>query len=825
MVVSADEELRRYFDQLRQRGLFSLAEHAALSRLDDPLLLPDRRTELVIEYAKTLADHAGYVSPNQQTELLIQADQVLQLEIQRDAKHAPVLEMQRTFLQAYQAELLRWDVVLSPHDAALRSRWLKVVETVLQTLKSQAQTFDELLRDSRRDPEAGNEPFELRQRLALIHWQRGVLLRDRAAETATNDPQRSADLVEAISELMESLSGTVDVEAKVSSQLVLADCTRLQLQPERCREMCDAILKTADELPADLRDGARACRIRSWLDQGQAVTAAQELLTLRQTQHVLSGELWFVQLQTLLAMRDIALKKHDDDLTKTLTSEAELVLQRVREQAGGRWSRYCQQLWERDAALQDYGADLDRWLQSAQGHARSGHRAEAAVAYAEAIALAEQQMRTEMVIDLRYTRGSLLIDMNEFAAAATELQTIVSQAPQHPKAASASLLEAYALGRLYAAERSQPRREAYTEALHQHLERYPQDFTSDDVRYMLAQLEEQRLQLSKALPLYLAISTEHPQSVAATGGALRCYVGLIQRLQQLQRDWQPFQQQARIELTRRVETWKNPPAEWSTEQATIALGLARLQLEALPPDYVAAEDWLQRLQAAVQAPLHQNADWKAIANDALPLQLIAWAGTDQSTRAQQLLFALDGQDHQAWLAVIKGLEPLSQRSDSPHSVDLRKLMREALRRLEPLRGQLSDSAQIDFDLIRVETLLVTGEASQAKAIAESLASRTAQDRVVQQALAESLTRSRQPDIQKIAVTVWRRLESFESPGSLAWLTARAHVIDALGWSGQTAEAEKLLNVTRVLYPSIEDPQLQQQYQELLQRWGQASSPK
>jgi len=816
-ILTAGEELQRYFTQLRQRGLYSLAEHAALSRLNDPLLRPDRRTELVMELASTLAEHAGYVSPQQQVELWKQADDVLLAEIARTPSRAPLLELQRSLVLVSQSRLLYWEVVLSPHDAGLRARWLHTLNSALSALESHDQLFDERLRSARRETTAGIEPFEYRQQLAAIRLERGELLRDRASETPSENPQRAADLVDAANLLRQSLSGAVDVSAIARSKLALADCARLEHDFARAREMCAAIISSEPELPSDLRDAVLACRLRTWLDEHAALTAAQELLTLRQSRPVLSGELWFLQVQTLLVLRDLAESKQNAELSQNLTSEVELSLARVQEQAGGRWARYCQKLWDREAAIQNLGADLNRWMRSAQALARDGQLSEATAAYAQAITLAETQTQPDLAIELRYSRGSLLLDMQDYAAAATELQAIVTRSPQHPKAASAALLEAFALGRLYDSERTQPRREAYTQALNQHLQRYPQDITAHDARFMLAQLEEQRLQLSRALPLYLAIPPDHLRAVDATAGALRCYEGLIERLRQLDRDWQPFLLQARRELSQRAEGWTMPPADWTPQQGAIVLGLARLALNTQPFDYQAAAHWLTLLSQAIMVPAHTTADWKRIADELLPLRLIALAGTGRSVEAQELLVTAAGQDPQTWLAVIAGLQPLTEGPPSPQQVDLQELLRSAIRKLEPLRQQLNTAEQQVFDLARVKTLLVTGEAAAAVQIATELGARLPQDRALQIELGEALSRSADPAALALAITAWRRVEALEAPGSVAWLTSRAEVIAALEKAGQPAEALKLLTVTRVLYPHLEDQRLQMRFQQFSER--------
>lgn len=817
VTVHADEALRHYFDQLRQRGLFSLAEHAAMSRLNDPLLLPQRRTDLVIELAKTLGDHAQVVAPPQQPELWKQADDILLAEITRSPQEAPLLELQRTFLLTSQAQLLTWELRLAPHDTGLHDRWLQTINVALAALDKQGQRFEESLRNPRREARSDLALFEQRQLLSAVRQEQGCLLRDRAAQLPDGQPQRASDLVDAATLLRQSLSGMFDAETIARSKLALADCARLEHDYERSREMCVAILLSETDLQPALRDAVTACRIRTWLDAQQPLTAAEELLKLRQSQHVLSGELWFIQLQTLIALRDIADQKQDREVSQTLTAEAEVVLTRVAEQAGGRWLRYCQQLWTRTTAIQTLGMDLERVMQLAQSQVRTGQLPAAAQTYATAIELAETRRLPEVAIDLRYSRGTLLLDVQEFAEAVGEFNAIVNQAPTHEKAASASLLAAYAHGRIYDSERTQSHRENYTQALQHHLEQYAQDSTADDARCMLAQLEEQRLQLSKALPLYLAVNTQHPQAIAASLGALRCYEGLIQRLQQLQRDWQPLLHQARQELTRRVETWDHAPSDWTPEQAEIVLGLSRLALNSQPADYATAARWLEALTVCVQTHAQNQAQntaaWKPISDRLLSLRLIALAGTGQSVAAKQLLSSTTGQDAQTWLAIILGLEPLPESEKTPHQVDLQELLRATIRRLEPLRKELTAEQQTAFDLVRVKTLLVTGEDATAVQIAEQLATQHAKTASLQISLGKALTQSRDRQAQALAVTIWRRVESLESSGSVGWLTARAEVIESLAKSEQFAEAQKLLKVTRLLYPQIEDPLLNKRYQD------------
>jgi hypothetical protein len=55
---------------------------------------------------------------------------------------------------------------------------------------------------------------------------------------------------------------------------------------------------------------------------------------------------------------------------------------------------------------------------------------------------------------------------------------------------------------------------------------------------------------------------------------------------------------------------------------------------------------------------------------------------------------------------------------------------------------------------------------------------------------------------KQAKGLWRRLEGVLKAGSPEWLDARWHVIRCCQKLGEQAEADKLLKVTKLLYPDL-----------------------
>lgn len=814
--VTAADDLSRYFQQLRQRGLFVVAEHYAVSRLADDRLAPDRRTDLVVELSRTLAEHAEYASPQQRDELWDRALQVVEDELTRKPLRAELLTAQAAFLAATRARALRWEVTVAPEDEPLRARWQASLTRALQLLEALSEQLEAVLKSTRRG-EGQLALHEVRQLLLVARCDQGELLRDRAALRSTDDPERASDLVDAAAAFQRGQAGNVDPRIAARSQIGLADCARLQRDFERSRKLCDEIEKRHPELPPDLRDAVDVCRVRIWLDEDRPLPGAEYLLRVRQARHVLSGELWLVQLEALLVLRDLARQKGDAALVQNLEEEAQLALTRVAEQAGGSWTRLCHLLWDRDRSQQTYGPELDRLMRAARADYLGGRLQPALENYRRAYSAAQQARLTPLACELQYTLGSILLEQDAFAEAAAEFQALASVQPAHARTAAAHLLAAYSLGRLYDAQRTQSRRTAYAAALEQHLMKFADDATADDARFMLAQLEEQRLQASKALPLYLAIATDHARYLLATLGAARCQEQILRRLLLLEREYVSFQTAAVFELRRRVAPWVESSDPWTADQGEVVLRLVELQLHQSAVDYPGMTALLDRFDRARQT----HADgalaaerWQALEDRALPLRMLALAGAGRSLDSRALLSSPALNEPARAYAVVQGLDRLTQSSKTPHFVDLIDLLLAVVERLVPQRERLAAGDRIAFDFIATRANLIAGRTAAGLRIATALQQQFAKDPARLEELARLVTHSTDRSARTLSLELWQQIERQTQAGSPPWLQARLGAIDMQRQLGDTAKARQLLNVTKLLYPQITDQALQQQLQSL-----------
>jgi hypothetical protein len=134
----------QYFDGLRSRGLFSLAETVCHRKLADSKLDVITRCRYAVELSRTLTQHSRSAPTlDDQTELLKQARQAVTKILDGRANHPQkiLLESQLAFVSAYELESLRWRVDLTPYDRTLKAEAHRLADSViplLQRLDAQA---------------------------------------------------------------------------------------------------------------------------------------------------------------------------------------------------------------------------------------------------------------------------------------------------------------------------------------------------------------------------------------------------------------------------------------------------------------------------------------------------------------------------------------------------------------------------------------------------------------------------------------------------------------------------------------------------------------
>lgn len=813
--VAAQEGTARYFDQLRARGLFSIAESYAVSRLAQTRLAPARRIELAIELSRTLSRHAQFASPAQQKELWDRARSTLDDERTRhaDSPAAALLNAQQSLVLAEEAHWLTEESELHPFDEPFAEQARRACTAAIERL---AEAERVLQAPSRPKSPEGEAPSSHDFRVALHHVRFALAgaYRNRAALTDRELPRRRTDLDDA--ELTaRRLITTSDDPLPFRAKLMLVSAQRLKGEWKRAEEMLSAL--DADG-PRDesLQHELVAERVRLNLDRKQPADALQLLVATRSRTPRLSGELWYLQVRSLVALREVALSRKDTALAESFREQAEVTLTRCAEQAGGFWSRRTQSAWELTRTAEKYGPELDSLMQQARADFLAGNAESSAKKYERAELAARARQQTDLAAELGYTRASVLLHDKRYDDAESAFAAWMTMYPDNPRLIAAHLNWGYCLGRLYDRQKTQSRRERYTAALDGHLMRFPNDPTANDARFFKAQLEEQRLQATVALPLYLNVAPDHARADEARAGAARCYETILIRLRERKLPSGDFEQTARATLDGFLKAF---PVEWTVAQAEVAVHAAAILLMTPPPQFDRAAALVDRVLAAGGNAASDAANaprWSQLRQRAQSLRVVTLAGHGNPLEAEKLIQSLGNASIRDLFAIVERLAPFVATEDRQRQAQYVSLQLRALEMLEPHRATLTDEEQSRLDRIRATTFLASGQIARAVEIFTREVKATANDSGRQKEIALLLAELDNRECQVLARSCWRRIESLHPAGSPEWLEARAGVIAACAALGDTAEARKFLTLTRVLTPNLDESDSARRF-EMLER--------
>lgn len=825
----ADDETTRYFEQLRGLRLFALAEGYCLDRLASERLSPQQRAQLTLELSRTLSEHAKFSSGREQQELWDRAASVIDEFVQAHPQ-TPLrwqLEIQLALIPAARGDFLRWQSELTPADLALRRRAEAAFERSAAKLKQKQQELSEQFRLGLRRPEASAIPqYELRALLLTAKFEQAR----NWLGIAHLAPKSSAERTEAVARgqaLFKELSDdTIPDDMRLLVRVHLAECSRLNGDYTRANHLLREI--ESDSPPPAIRDRTMAERTRMLLELDRPDDAAQQLLAYRRQRGQLPGELRFLSIRALGALAELAEQKGDAGLAGQIRTEIQAQVTSAVSELGGYWGARCRALLEFSQRADEYGVELAEIVQAAESLYAQSRNDEAVREYARAVSTAQRLGKPELAVEFAYTRASILLHEQDYEEAGEGFREIAERAPANNRGASAHLLFAYCLGKLYEQNRTAPRREAYTAALEAHRQQFPGEQTYFDATRMLAQLQERRLQTNRALELYSEIPLDHRHGPDAQAAVARCYQTIIERLRaQPSAGSEAWQQQALRRLDQMVTSFPTAPGEISLLQAQTVLRVARLYLDRADPGYAAADHLLERIFLNDAARESETADesgdaegWAKLIEQATQLRIVSLASQGRFSQAEILIERLSHTGAADLLNILNGLLQLSPRTDDSTRRALGELQLRAAEELRGRRDELDADQQQLLDRCLAEAYTATGMTDRAAETYESLLQRNPRDKQLRTALARVLNECGKPECLEKAKQHWRELESLETPGQGDWFRARYQVARCTFKLGQFEECRKLLTATRLLYPTLGGPELKVRFETLYDQLNQ-----
>lgn len=833
----AEDPERSYFDGLRQRHLFGIAEGYCLERLAEPRITDQERARYSLELARTLAAHAMVATGNEQTELWNRAENMLAQFIKDHPRWADitVFQAERARIAALQAEILYWQVKALPHDEQLKQSAL----TKLTEADKELILAETLLNQLLKKAGANRSPTVLKTatvRDMLLDFQ--LLLAQTKIRLADlsdpGSPQRAASLAEAEKWLEPLSRRATTLPLTWHSKLALVKCDRIAGDTAAANRAIQALIK--EQPPAYLNEGLFLESMRILLAENKSQEAATRIIENRQQQENLSSELGYLEIESLIRLRKIALENEQTGLADELWKQTETRARFLEASQPGYWSQRARMLIAQQQQVDQYGTGISQSLKQAQLLYSQGKIEQAIEAYNQTAKQAIEAGKFELAFELGFTSASLHLKAKQYKQAAEQFQSLSQKYNANPRAADAALLAAWCLGQIYSQSRTKSKRLAYTTALEAVRTQFPNTKSEDEATWMLARLQEARLQYSKALVLYSEISPEHSRAADAHLGIARCYEQILSRLTSLNKPTDAW----RVEAIDVLEKFLNGFPDRSTgaeliAQAEIAVRLTRIYLNNSPPQYQKANRLLELIhltasrmiaqlsrnnalsETSVSEKTKQIQQWNRISNQALRLQIIALAGQGNPSAAQSLVESLETAGTDELLSVLNGISQIELDLTPQARRELGQLQLKSAEKLASRREQLNQQQLNQLDLCLAEAYLAIDQPMRALEYYQELLKASPKDRSLLRQVALLLLRCGTKACLREATQKWRQLEAAEKAGTPPWLEARLHVIQSLHDSGDVAEAKKLLGVTKLLYPELGNAELKQQYQELQSR--------
>ncbi len=812
----------QYFSGLRQRGLFEIAETYGREQLGRNDLVFEERLELTLELARTLADHAVHsAQPNQQSLLWTEARETLNRLISTDPPQVLQLQFQAADLDAMQGRSLRYQVQLSPYDQVLResaTQLLKKSITGFHELQQLAQQKLEAIQQTNdlsspyTKPQLNGLELQAKQREAAVLVDLGMVLPDQS-------PDRAVALLDAEKRLNElpKLKYTPAPGKAGELHLLLAQSLRMRGRHDQALRVLAMFSKPGVETA--IGDRATAERIRVLLSLGRTDEAAKVIDDFVLAGRTLPGELAFLDVQILSEQWKKSAVDGPPTAATGLLQQLQERAKKVRRETGGYWGERAWSLWELSEESAKLGPELALQIRSARALYSHGKITAAIEEYATAASSAFQSGQPDLAFDLAFTRASLQLRAKQFSAAENAFGELLNRFPDNPRAAETSLLRAYALGQVYNKHRTKSRREAYTAALEKHRNDFAEDPTAASATWMLAQLQEQRLQTSVALGLYQSIPSSDKRKNEAQIAVARCYDKILSRLRALNRPVEDWRRRAVVELNSYLPERSEPRRKLNEPQSVVATYLARVYLNAQNPEFAEADlllEWVFESLAQQEDSTLSESVRKILAT-ATQLRIVSLAGQQQLEQAGKLLNQLSQTEPAEMLRILNGLSQLVDIADEAGRRDLGILQLQAVEKLEPRRDQLTPPQSQRLDQCRAQAYVATGRIDDAVELYETLRKASPKDRDLQTNQAQVLVTCGSRRCLKQGRKLWQELEASYKSGSKQWLNARYYRALCAYELDDFDVCYKLLGIAAQLYPDLGSPELQAQYQELQEK--------
>tara|TARA_R110002072_G_scaffold927_1_gene7385 strand:+ start:44476 stop:47013 length:2538 start_codon:yes stop_codon:yes gene_type:complete len=799
------QRTEQYFDGLRSRGLYSLAETVCHRKISEANLDLITRTRYAVELSRTLTQHSQDAPTlDAQTELLKQARQVIDRVLEARPNHPQqiLLESQLAFVAAYQLEALRWRVDLAPYDKSLIDQARQLADSTIPELQRLDSQADEQARSRKVDVLGERlQPHQLRSLQRAIQLRLGLAFLEKARLYPEPSPDRADALVKASEVLRRQAAIAVNDPTMWQSQLACATTLRLRGNPTAAWAMVEAI--RGDKPPATIQDALSVEHVELLIVEDRFIDAADFLREYQVTRPQLNGPLNFLMARVFLRLSQIATEKNRPELAAELQQEVHRAIQVAITTGNGYWAARAQNLLADEKSRNTYGAEVGALVREGQSLFSSGEITSAAERYSQAFEKAQQQQANQAAAEIGYTFGSILLKQNQHAEAARVFSRVTALAPSGERAADADLLAAWSLGMLFRDKPTSEHRESYMAALDRHRLTFPESDTAKEATWMLAQLQEQRLQTTEALKLYISVPNQHPRYHEAMIGIARCSETILNRLRRLNKPRSEWEQ-AIVDLLRPyIQTAMNAQTELTASEADFLIRTSRILISLEQPDFDSADGLLQHIliSAAKDNPPRQTPLPQDIVETATGLRIVSLTGRGNTEAATDLLKSTVLLDRTRLTGILSGLSSVAEYLSDDQRRNVGTIQLTAIELAGFNLTAIPDKDLDTFGTVIASAFEMTDQPRKAIETLSRLLRQHPKDVAMRRRVADLLLQTGDPTAIADAQVQFRKLEGTLKAGSDEWMDARIHVIETAIQLKDFEDARKLLKVTQLLYPN------------------------
>ena len=806
------EVTQKYFDGLRQRRLFTVAETVCLRKLNDTRLSVTERAWYSVELSRTFASHAMFASSaDEEQELLDRARKLPDALLANSPEHpqSPLLRSQSLFVSAGQVETLRLRLELTPFADALRAKALKLAEETSPALTRLEKEIGDEIRSAPRDV-LGNrlKPFQLRGLQRIVKYRLASLLLDQSLLLPTTSPDRAEALALTADLFRKLAAGEPGVLVTWQSQLGILRTNRLRGDLASVARMIEAIEKDAP--PEEILDEVIAEKIELLHRERKYASALEELRQWHSKRHQLTGRLTWLAARTQLELWTLARDRGEPDLAQSLMQQASAFVVRAQTDPGGYWGEKCRLLLSTATVARTYGPIIGPVVQKAQTRFAEGKTKVATQLYADAFKLAREAKPpdADIAAEIGHTLASMLLKINEPAKAAQVFGEVVELKPDSHRAPGADLLRAYSLGLVYRTEPTKPRREAYVTALNIHREQFAESKTAHEATWYLARLQERRLQTTKALQLYQSIPPSHARGGEAQIAVARCAESILKRLRKLSEPADQWESAINRWLMTTTVPMMKADEPLANQHAELLLLGARIRLSQTQPDFAGADQFLNRVLTATPPEIGPEVDAATVTrytvtaeqqSMARQFRIVSLAGTGRVTEAEAILSKAISQGPNQLLVLLDGLSAATAGQSVALQTSLGQLQLDAVRRSRIDVTRLPAEKRVPFFLRIAEASELAGKLPEAADTYSRLIRERPNDLAVRRSLARIRSTLPGKANQQRAKEHWKKIEARYKAGTNEWMEARVEIIRCHVQLGEDDLAKKLLTVTQLLY--------------------------